>query len=101
MTVEVVPRDGGSVVAVRVQPGASRAELVGEQAGALKVRVASPPVDGRANDELCAVLADALGVRARQVEVLAGHTARTKKVWIELSPDELAVRLVRTTDTAR
>lgn len=101
MTVEVVPRDGGSVVAVRVQPGASRAELVGEQAGALKVRVASPPVDGRANDELCAVLADALGVRARQVEVLAGRTARTKKVWIELSPDELAVRLVRTTDTAR
>ena len=93
MTVEVVPRDGGSVLAIRVQPGASRASVVGEQDGAVKVRVCSPPVEGRANDDLCSVLATALGLRQRQVAVLSGHTARNKKVWVDLVPEALVERL--------
>ena len=56
MTVLVRPHPGGSVVVVRLQPGAHRAEVVGAQGDALKVRVCSPPTDGRANAELLEVL---------------------------------------------
>lgn len=93
MTISPVARDGGSVLAVRLQPGASRAGLVGVQGDVLRVRVASPPVDGRANDELCAVLASALALRPRQVTVIGGHTARSKTVWVDLAPEVVAERL--------
>ncbi len=51
----------GATVAVRAVPGASRAKVVGLHGDELRIRVCSPPVDGRANVELCTVLADALG----------------------------------------
>jgi uncharacterized protein (TIGR00251 family) len=59
----------------------------------LKVRVCSPPVDGRANDELCALLAEALGLRAREVRVVGGHTSRSKQVAIALGESAVLVRL--------
>lgn len=83
----------GAVVAVRAVPGASRAAVVGLHGDELRIRVCSPPVDGRANDELCAVLADALGLRGREVRVLAGHTARSKQLLVALDPDETTRRL--------
>lgn len=80
-------------MAVRAVPGASRAALVGMHGDELRIRVCSPPVDGRANDELCAVLADALGVRRREVRVAAGHTSRSKQLVVALSADEVQRRL--------
>ncbi len=74
----------GAVVAVRAQPGASRASIVGVVGDELKVRVCSPPVDGRANAELLAVLADALGVKPRELELVAGEAARSKQVLVRL-----------------
>ena len=75
--------DGSSTrVHVRAQPGASRAAVVGVHGGELKVRVCSPPVDGRANDEVCAVLAEVVGVKVREVTLVAGHTSRSKVLLV-------------------
>ena len=89
----VRPHPHGAVVAVRAVPGASRAAVVGLHGDELKVRVCSPPVDGRANEELCAVLADTLGLRPREVQVVAGHTARSKQLSVPLDPDEVRARI--------
>lgn len=83
------------MLTVRVSPGASRAGVVGSTGEALRVRVCSPPVDGRANEELCTVLADWLGVRTRQLQVLSGAASRTKRVRVDLPVNDLLVRLER------
>ena len=79
------PVAGGSATEfeVRAQPGAARPGLVGGAGGGLKVRLSSPPVDGRANEELVAVVAEALGLRPREVTLVRGHTARSKTLRIE------------------
>jgi uncharacterized protein (TIGR00251 family) len=75
----------GSTITVRVfaQPRSSRPGIAGRHGDALKVRVAAPPEDGRANDEVCRLLARALGVPRRSVRVTSGRTSRTKTVEVE------------------
>jgi hypothetical protein len=70
-------------LSLRVKPRASRSALVGVVEGALAVAVAAPPVDGAANDEVCTLVARALGVPRRAVSVVAGATGRTKVVAID------------------
>ena len=77
-------RPGAWSLTVHVQPGASRSGCAGEHDGCLKVRVAAPPVDGRANDALCAFLARRLGVPRSAVHVDRGATGRRKRVHVEL-----------------
>ena len=73
--------EGGSLVfAVRVVPRASRTAAAGEHDGALKVRVAAPPVEGAANEELTRFLAKRLGVSNGSVEIVGGHTSKTKVI---------------------
>ena len=83
--------DGNDVVLMlHVQPGAKRTEVVGPHGEALKLRLAAPPVDGRANAELLRYLAAAFGVPPRQVTLIRGETSRRKSVRIErpaLRPD--------------
>jgi uncharacterized protein len=67
---------------VRVQPRASRTELVGRHGDALKIRVAAPPVDGAANDTLVRFLAELLGVPRSSVAVTAGGSGRVKTVAV-------------------
>jgi uncharacterized protein (TIGR00251 family) len=68
---------------VRLQPRARRTEVVGERGGALVVRVTAPPVDGKANAALCALLADRVGVPTSRVSVVRGAAARDKVVRVE------------------
>ena len=75
--------DRSVVVAVRVVPGAGRSQITGVRGDELHVRVSAPPVDGRANEEVCRVLAAALGVRRRQVELRSGHRSRSKTLLVE------------------
>jgi uncharacterized protein (TIGR00251 family) len=89
----ISPRGDGSALRVRVVTGAGRAGVVGPHGDELKVRVCSPPVEGRANDELCAVLADALGVHVRDVRIVGGATSRSKLLIVPLPPDLVADRL--------
>jgi uncharacterized protein len=73
--------EGGALVfAVRVAPRASKTAAAGEHGGALKVRVAAPPVEGAANEELTRFLAKSLKVPARSVEIVGGLTSKTKVV---------------------
>ncbi len=67
---------------MRVVPRASRSGVAGEHDGALRVRVAAPPVDGAANEELARTLARALGVAARDVLITSGHTSKLKQVRV-------------------
>ena len=80
---------------VRVQPRASRSEIVGWRAdGMLAVRVAAPPVDGAANAALAALLAGALGVRGSAVTIEHGARGRDKLVRVTgLTPAEIRRRL--------
>ncbi|MGE4130799.1 MAG: DUF167 domain-containing protein [Bdellovibrionales bacterium] len=65
-----------------VQPGASKAQIVGLHGDSLKIKVKSPPEDGRANAELISWLAKLLGVAKSKVEIVRGHTSRHKEVVI-------------------
>jgi uncharacterized protein len=81
-------------LSVRVKPGSSRARVGGSHDGALVVSVHAQPVDGAANESVIASLAEALGLRTRQLRVTSGHTARTKVIAIETdSPEEIAERI--------
>jgi uncharacterized protein (TIGR00251 family) len=68
---------------VRVQPRAKRSELAGRREGALVVRVAAPPVDGKANAAVCALIATAAGVPKSRVSVVRGAGSRDKVVRVE------------------
>jgi uncharacterized protein (TIGR00251 family) len=67
---------------VRVVPRAARSQIVGEQGGALRVRIAAPPVEGAANEELVRTLAKELKVHVRAVEITSGHSSRLKHVRV-------------------
>jgi hypothetical protein len=73
---------GALVFAVRVAPRASKTAAAGAHGGALKVRVAAPPVEGAANEELTRFLARAFGVPSRAVEIVSGHSSKTKVVRV-------------------
>lgn len=74
---------GGARVTVRVVPRAGVTSVDGVVQGALRFRVAGPPVDGRANAELARHLARVLGVSAAAVEVVAGERARVKIIDVK------------------
>ncbi len=79
---EVVDGELAIVLALHVQPGAKRTEVAGTHGDALKVRLAAPPVDGKANAELLRFLAEAFGVPLRHVTLVRGETSRQKVVRI-------------------
>jgi uncharacterized protein (TIGR00251 family) len=84
-------KNGALVFTVRVVPRASQSRVAGEHDGALRVRVAAPPVDGAANEELLRTLARALNVPVRDVEITSGHTSKLKQVRVaNLTRERLA-----------
>ena len=74
--------DGSVVLALHIQPGAKKKEIAGLHGDALKIRLAAPPVDGKANAALIAFLAKACGVPRAAVELVSGETSRSKRVRI-------------------
>lgn len=78
-------RSSGSacVLDISAVPGAKRTEVVGLHDGALRLRLAAPPVDGKANDEILAWLAKSLGLPRRDVQLLRGPTSRRKQIQID------------------
>ncbi len=90
----ITEREGAITFLVRVTPRAKRNQIVGAAYGALKVKLAAPPVEGAANDALTKFLAECLEIRAAQVEIISGHAARTKTVRVAgISADEAHRRL--------
>lgn len=80
--IEVRDRAGSVSFSVRVQPGARQTEIVGEWQGALRIRLAAPPVDGLANEALRRWLAEHLNVPLGAVKIAHGQRSRSKRVEI-------------------
>ena len=76
-----IGRDGVTIQ-IRAQPGAKRTEVAGVYGDCLKVRLASPPVDGKANECLIEFLALRLGVKRGQVAITRGLSSRRKNVFV-------------------
>ena len=89
----------GIAFRVRVQPRASREEVMGIQGNVLKVKVSSPPVRGAANQALISLLAGYLCVRKGQIEILSGQKAREKVIGITGPHGELINRLNKVNQT--
>jgi uncharacterized protein len=75
-------KNGTVTFAVRVMPRASRSEIVGEYDGALRVRLAAPPVDGAANEELVRVVSRALCVQRSRIVIVSGQSSKIKKLRV-------------------
>jgi len=77
---------------LHIQPGAKRSEVAGLHGDALKIRLAAPPIEGRANEALLRFIADSFDVPLRQVELLRGAQSRHKMVRVtgsEVEPENL------------
>jgi uncharacterized protein (TIGR00251 family) len=70
------------ILALHCQPGAKKTEIQGEHDGRLKIRLAAPPVEGKANDALIAWLSKILKINRSHIELLAGDLSRLKRVKV-------------------
>jgi uncharacterized protein (TIGR00251 family) len=68
--------------AVRVQPRASKSGVVGQLGGALKIRLAAPPVDGEANEELIRLLAKLFDAPRQRIAIISGQSSKNKIVRV-------------------
>ena len=83
---------------VRLTPRGGREDVRLLDDGSLAVRVAAPPVDGRANEALRRAVAKALGIAPSRVQLVRGNRSRDKTLSIEgLDADEIRARLARPT----
>ena len=93
--ISIGEKDGSVTFKVRVQPRASRTELAGEHADALKIRLAAPPVEGKANEACRRFLAGLLDVPLNAVEIVSGESSRDKRIRIRgLTAENVRRRLV-------
>ena len=97
-----VSDDGSVVLRLHVHPGAGRTTVVGRHGDALKVKVAAPPEQGRANDACAELVADLAGVEAGAVELTGGASSRSKRFRVSgVDPDELGRRLDQAVEDAQ
>jgi uncharacterized protein (TIGR00251 family) len=89
-----IGRDGVTIQ-IQAQPGVKRTEVAGLHGDCLKVRLASPPVDGKANECLIEFLAERLGVKRRQVTITRGLNSRRKSVFVAAARIQPAALLER------
>ena len=79
---ELETREGAVILAVRVQPRASKDEIAGVMGGALRIRLRAPALEDRANEALCEFLAELLKTPKAAVRILSGHHSRSKRVEV-------------------
>ncbi len=79
------------VIKIKVEPRSSKSGIVGPYGDAIKVKLTSPPVEGKANRELVEVLAKNLGIAKKNVEIISGKSSKNKivKLYGIKSIDEL------------
>lgn len=87
-------KTGACLLRLWIQPKASRTGWAGMHGDRLKLRVAAPPAENRANRELIGFLAKALGLATSKIELVAGSSSRGKTVRIEgIQANELLARI--------
>jgi len=80
-----------AILCLHIQPGAKRTGFAGRYGEAMKIRLAAPPVDGKANKALLAYLADFCSVPKSAVELVSGQTSRAKRVRVTgMAEDDMA-----------
>ncbi len=94
--ISLEPHSEGTILPVRAHPGARRNEIRGEHEGALKVCVTQAAEKGKANKALVALLAQELGVRKSQLELVSGETSPQKRFLVRgITPQDLSQRISR------
>jgi uncharacterized protein len=78
----ITPSHDALTITVHAQPGAKRSEIVGLHGDSLKIRIAAPPVEGKANAALLTFIAEVFAVPTKQVRLLRGESARHKVIEI-------------------
>lgn len=87
--------DAGCItLTLHIQPGAKKSEVAGLHGEALKIRLAAPPVDGKANAALIEFVAARLGVAKSAVSLKSGQTSRRKVLEVGGAPADAAQRLL-------
>jgi len=81
----------GAILTVHIQPKASTTERVGIHGDAIKIRVAAPPVDGAANDELIRFLARRLSIPSTSVQIRSGAGSWRKRVLVKGTTTQLVM----------
>ena len=96
MTAAVWLRQSGqqTTLTLHIQPGAKKTEVAGVHGDALKIRLAAPPVDGKANAALIAFVANRLDVAKSAVSLKSGQTSRRKVLEVTAAPADTAERLL-------
>ena len=93
--IEIQQKGGGVAFAVRVQPRASKDEIAGEMAGAIKIRLRAPAVEDRANEALVEFLAGLLKTPKSAVRILSGERSRSKRLEIQgVTPQQIEALLI-------
>jgi uncharacterized protein (TIGR00251 family) len=91
--------DGGIAFEVHVVPRSARSHVAGTHGDRLHVKVNAPPVEGAANQVVCATIAKALGVPQRQVSIIRGVASRLKRIYVE-GMSEMEARKAFAAETA-
>ena len=87
-----VAADGRITLTLHIQPGAKKTEFSGLHGDALKIRLAAPPVDGKANEALIRFVAESLGLAKSNVNLKSGHASRRKVLEIQGATQEAVAR---------
>ena len=90
-----VAGDGRITLTLHIQPGARKTELAGLHGDAMKIRLAAPPVDGKANEALISFLAEILGLTRSAVSLKSGHSSRRKVLEVSGATPEAVERLAQ------
>ena len=91
--------DTSVTLTLHIQPGAKRTEVAGPHGDALKIRLAAPPIDGRANTALIEFIADRMGLAKSDVRLISGLTSRRKILQITAAPADSEQRLLPETSS--
>ena len=90
-----VAGDGRITLTLHIQPGAKKTEFAGLHGDALKIRLAAPPVDGKANEALIKFMAETLGLTKSAVSLKSGQTSRRKVLEVQGATTEAVARLIQ------
>lgn len=93
--IEITENQDSIIFNVRVIPRSSKSEIVGEHDGDLKVKLSSPPVDGKANNELIKILSKELKVVKSNIEIITGETSKTKQIKIRTSDKQIIYAILQ------
>ncbi|MDQ3635878.1 MAG: DUF167 domain-containing protein [Acidobacteriota bacterium] len=93
--IEITENQDSIIFNVRVIPRSSKSEIVGEHDGDLKVKLSSPPVDGKANKELIKILSKELKIAKSNIEIISGETSKTKQIKIRTSDKQIIYAILQ------